>query len=232
MDVLTGHWLRSDTLEVTTMKMLRLMVLVLGLVALTGGCIADEGNGEFAREVRQLKPFLRVKANGFVDVRIIQGQGQKVEVQGDGNLLDCYETRVKGETLHINVEGWVKPDIRPLVIVRIPTLRAVESSGTGDVEVSNLNVIHLDAETSGTGDITIHGTATSLDAETSGTGDLHAANFACLEVLVRTSGTGDAAVHAAEMVEGSVSGTGNLKVYGNPVIREVKVSGLGNLIYK
>ena len=232
MDVLTGREKRSDTVEETTMKTVRLIVLVLSVITMFNGCIADEGNGRFAREVRQLEPFLRVKADGFIDVRIIQGQDQKVEVQGDENLLGCYETRVKGETLHINVEGWVKPEIRPLVIVRIPSLRAVESHGTGDVEVTDLNIIHLDAEASGTGDITLHGTATSLDAEISGTGDLHAANFACLEVLAHVSGTGDAAVHAAEMVEGSVSGTGNLKVYGNPIIREVKVTGLGNLTYK
>lgn len=77
--------------------------------------------------------------------------------------------------------------------------------------------------------ISLHG---GFDAENSGAGGINAAGFIAKNARLHVSGAGNITVSVTEKVKARISGAGDVRDLGNPPIRDVKVSGAGEINFK
>lgn len=212
------------------------------------------GNGDVAAEARDTGAFDAVAMAGGFKVLIRQGQGHKVELKADRNLLPYLETRVvegaKGRTLQIQPKkGFnIQTSATPQFTIEMPALRAVSVAGSGTVQVEamktgeveaaiagsgDIRFAGLDAErlgmkVSGSGDIVAAGRCGSASVSISGSGDVKAADLVADEVKVSIAGSGDALVHATRALKVSVAGSGDVKYRGSPEISS-SIAGSGSV---
>ncbi len=139
--------------------------------------------------------------------------------------------------------GWVEaegqwPDLREItasgsggISVIGGDAMAVEEihvSGSGDVDVAGVATAFLEASISGSGTVAIDGTADDLDLDVSGSGGVFARELTTVDADVKISGSGDIELTATGLVTGSLSGSGNLTLWGDPEV-DVKTSGSGDV---
>lgn len=212
------------------------------------------GNGDIATEARDTGAFDAVSLTGGFNVVIRQGQGNKVEVKADRNLLTYIETRVvdggKGRTLEIGPKkGFnIATSSNPSLTLEMPALRAVAVAGSGTVKVeamktggvdaaiagsgdirfANLDAERLGMKVSGSGDIVAAGRCASASVSIAGSGDVKAADLVAEDVKVSIAGSGDAQVHATRKLNVSIAGSGDVRYAGSPEISS-SIAGSGKV---
>lgn len=108
----------------------------------------------------------------------------------------------------------------------------VNLSGSGDLDVNGGAAMdRVETRLMGSGRITVVGTARELDASTTGSGHLDAEHLRADDVTVSQAGSGDSAVQARSKVKVSLSGSGDVEVYGNPAERSISRAGSGSVSY-
>lgn len=202
-----------------------------------------------AQQTRTLGDFTGIKAGDAFNINITQSETNSLKVEAPENLQNQVKTEVKDGILTIRTEGNIKSDDDITIVVSIKSLTSLDISGAADVKSENqivsdkLNIqssgagdIHLDVKAgeiktaiSGSGDITLKGSAQLMDATVSGAGDLKAANLETTKIKVKVSGAGDAKVYAVQSLDADVSGGGSIIYKGNPVDRNVNISGAGSV---
>src|SRR5204863_2864964 len=148
------------------------------------------------RETRNVDSFTKISFRMPGKLYLKQGSPQKVEIEGDKDILKETETRVEGSKLVIGKEGkwfdwsWGNDD-KVTVYVTVPNIEALSVSGSGDLigqgtitsgdldlNVSGSGSLKLDieasgdveADVSGSGDIILKGKCKSFDSDVSGSG--------------------------------------------------------------
>lgn len=81
----------------------------------------------------------------------------------------------------------------------------------------------------GSGNITLKGTTNNLSANLAGSGDIHSFNLETNHAVVSVAGSGDIEVVSNETLKARVSGSGDIQYKGNPIEKDSKVSGSGNI---
>ncbi|MBI3347141.1 MAG: DUF2807 domain-containing protein [Burkholderiales bacterium] len=212
------------------------------------------GNGDIATEARDTGAFDAVSLTGGFNVVIRQGQGNKVEVKADRNLLPYIETRVveggKGRTLEIGPKkGFnISTSNNPSLTLEMPALRAVAVAGSGmvkveamktggvdaaiagsgDIRFANLDAERLGMKVSGSGDIVAAGRCASASVAIAGSGDVKAADLVAEDVKVTIAGSGDAQVNATRKLNVSIAGSGDVRYAGSPEISS-SIAGSGKV---
>jgi hypothetical protein len=217
------------------------------------GCTVLEGSGVPAEESRDVHGFAAVANMTQVKVNVVPGDAEEVLVYCDDNIVDSIETRVHGNWLEIRTPNNVifHPDVACGVDVTASTLRALESSGSGDVvaegewpdleDVSSAGSAdmrvtgHLPSlssvASSGSGNITADGVEVGdVHIDTSGSGDIEAFGTANT-VFLDTTGSGDIDAMDLHAVDGDVdsSGSGDIRMFATGHVH-VDLSGSGDVI--
>ena len=102
-------------------------------------------------------------------------------------------------------------------------------SGSGDIQVNGLKAGELEARVTGSGDVTLKGSADRLQAEVTGSGDVHAADLSVKSAQVKVTGSGDVAVRATAELDATIMGSGDVHYYGHPPEVHKHVSGSGDI---
>ena len=106
----------------------------------------------------------------------------------------------------------------------------LDISGSGDMNITELNTAYLDAAISGSGNIRIsRGSATEEKLKISGSGNMNLENIMAARVTT-TSGSGDTKVTAAETLDVTISGSGSVYYNGSPRIN-ASISGSGKVMH-
>lgn len=213
------------------------------------------GSGRAATEKRQLPAFQGVALSGAMDLVVRQGPEQSVELQADDNLLPYLETEVGGSGAEavlqvrwrrgVSVHGAGK--VR--VLVTLPVLTVLTSSGSGDLLVepfetprlairlsgssdarlSQLTAGELQLSISGSGDVVGAGRATTLKIAIAGSGDVQLRDLRADDVAIDIAGSGDASVHADQSLRARIAGSGEVLYSGNAARVDAQVSGSGRV---
>jgi hypothetical protein len=183
------------------------------------------------------------------DVVLMQGNTQKVIVEGQQNIIDNIKREVKNGTWIIANEKQVKNAKMVTIYITLPKLEEVALSGSGaikskgkftglsELEVSvvgsgNINLEYdskaTDLQISGSGEITLAGSTGEFNVNISGSGDVNASNLASTSCHVNISGSGDAAVKVNGELKSNISGSGDVRYAGNANVT-AKVSGSGTV---
>ena len=128
-------------------------------------------------------------------------------VEIDDGMLELGQTKRKrswGNRKSIN--AWVT----------LPALNKLSVSGVADVTADNVKSDSFKLKVSGVADVNIEGECGYIKASISGVSDVDAEKFVCQDGDVNMSGVADLTIHTAESIDASVSGVGDVTVYGNP----------------
>ena len=168
-------------------------------------------------EDRHLSGFNAVSVAGSFDVYITQGSSESVKVDAPSEIIDRIVTEVEGGVLKIYTKNntkfnWNWGDHKKMIIYVAPSLK-LKLTGSGDLN-GKVDVKSLESTISGSGDITVSGHADSSSVSVVGSGDFTGQNLVTTNTTVKVAGSGDARINAADKIEASVVGSGDVHYTG------------------
>lgn len=217
---------------------------------LSGCSFGIDGNGERVDETRETSTFSRVRSNCELDVRITQSSERSVTVSLDSNLTRHVKTHVDDDTLYVDLDENVDDHVSgPHVLITTPELSAAKLDGSGDMSVTfDAPELPLDLYLTGSGDLTFSGTTAALgayldgsgdlrlegqtsdvDMKLDGSGDIRGARLEAQSGNLELDGSGDMTSTITESAQISLSGSGDIDLYGGANIERYHHDGSGDL---
>ncbi len=202
-----------------------------------------------AQESKPLDEFTGISVGDNFTVNISQAESNTIKIEVAEADMAKIKSEIKDNILHISAEGNINQKLPVIITVGAKNLQSInvmgsatvktdnsisgnmlsiKSSGAGDVYVET-TAGNIKADVSGAGDLTIKGSTQELTADVSGAGDLKASHLMADKVKVKVSGAGDAKVNASKSIDADVSGAGSVIYKGNPIDRNVNISGAGSV---
>lgn len=226
--------------------MLALAVLLLAACGI--GLVV--GSGKSVTEEREISGVQGVELSFVGDLRITQGDEEKLVITADDNVLPLITTEVRNGILNIGSKSTVGFQTMTKLQYDL-TVRDLESlklsgagnasmdglqtgdltlavSGAGNLSLQNVDADRIQANMSGLGNMEISGEAARQDVKLSGAGNYSGGDLETGATDVSISGLGSATVWATETLDASISGAGSIEYYGDPQVTK-QVSGLGNV---
>ncbi len=188
-----------------------------------------KGSGDLITEEREVEPFRRIESNGAADIFVTVGEKLSVKVTFDDNLIDLIETKTRGKTLKIGNRENYRSRHGCKIEITVPELERVYLRGSGDILVERLEAEFFEFKLSGSGSLVAEGTTNELEVRLSGSGDIDTRGLIAREAYVSLSGSGEIKIRAEESFDGSLSGSGDIAIYGNPPDFSKSVSGSGSI---
>ncbi len=189
----------------------------------------ERGSGVLESVDLDLDNFTKIKTSGSSDIYITLGEKQEVTITFDDNLIEMMKTRVRGKTLKIGSKSSFRSDYNCRFDITIKSLEEISLSGSGKVFIENMNGDFLEVQISGSGEVYAKGEVEELDIRVSGSGSVDSRELKADDVSVSVSGSGGALVYASNSFDGNVSGSGDIRYFGNPGIVDKSVSGSGSI---
>lgn len=209
------------------------------------------------KETRNVDIFTKIAFRVPGKLYIKQGPTQKVELQGDKDVLSKIETEVNGGRLSIGREErnwgmWDRDDNKITVYITVKDIEGISVSGsgdaisegvlkTGDLELNvsgsgNLEVEvnatgEMEANVSGSGNIDVKGSCQAFESKVSGSGNVKFAATITERADVNVSGSGKImASGTAREIKATISGSGEVRAANLEVEKcEVRISGSGDV---
>lgn len=152
-----------------------------------------------------------------------------VQVTTDDNLLMDIRTEVKNGILRIDPEGSLSPTKGIRVDVTVRSLSSAGVTGSGNITAVGIAADSFRARVTGSGDLTLRGSAQSAEYGVTGSGDLDAENLDAARAKASITGSGDITLKAREAADVKVTGSGDITVVGQPPKLTRNVTGSGDI---
>ncbi|MDB4973434.1 MAG: hypothetical protein JWN48_1775 [Myxococcaceae bacterium] len=229
---------------------MRALSFAISCTLVLSGCWVVEGNGTRTDELRAGAGFSAVENDSSLEVLVERGDAFSIVVSIDDNALDHVQTEIHGNTLRISTDDLLRSLVPgPHVRVTLPHLLEAKASGSGrldvlsfeetapiDLRVSDSGELHFDgrapqlsAKVTGSGELTLQGSADRLDAEVDGSGDLDARQVVVSSARLEAHGSGDLSATVNGPIDVTLSGSGDIDVFGAAVVAHSNVHGSGDL---
>lgn len=214
-------------------------------------CNSISGNGNVSDEKRPLSNINTVKTSGSIDVVINSGNDYSLTVENDENLIPFVVTEVNGGELNIHYKnGYSVMNDHAKVIVTVPTLDRIITSGSGDVTTNGtiksnneiemntsgsgdikatVNAPSIKVTGSGSGDIELSGMTKNFDCGISGSGDIKCSDLKSENAVIHVAGSSNVHVFASVSLKVNVTGSGDVYYSGNPASPEIHIAGSGTV---
>lgn len=214
-------------------------------------CDSISGNGKVRDEKRDISNINTVKTSGSIDVEINSGDNYSLTVENDENLIPYIVTEVNNGVLDIHYKnGYSIMNDHAKVIVTVPTLDKIITSGSGDIStngvIKSANEIEMNTSGSGnikaeidapsvkvsgsgSGDIELSGRTKDFNCRISGSGDIKCSNLKSENADIHVSGSSDVHVFASVSLKVNVAGSGDVYYSGNPANPEIHIAGSGTV---
>ena len=212
------------------------------------------GNGDLISEIRNTRNYNSITCTGAIDFVLVPGAAGNIEIEGESNLLKHVITEIKNENLIVKIKKnkilSSSPGMALKVIIPYNNrLDKIALAGSGDLWnngkliTSNLDVslagsgdislyvytTNINVSLAGSGDITLKGATNNLSAKLAGSGDIHSFNLQTNHAVASVAGSGNIEIVSNESLKARVSGSGDIQYQGNPIKKDSKVSGSGNI---
>jgi hypothetical protein len=188
---------------------------------------------QLVSETRSVPDFHAVDLAGVIDVYVTVGQQASVVLSGEPDAIDKVTTKVKDGVLVVATRRDLPKHTQHLkATVTVPDVTLLSLSGVGDLKVTGIANHSLTVNLSGVGSLKVAGTTGSLRVDTSGTGDVSAKDLAAKASTVVSSGVGDTKVSASESIDATLSGVGDINIYGHPQQVRKSRSGVGDIRFR
>ena len=191
---------------------------------------AVTGSGTQRTESRVVRGFSTIELTGSGNVIIEQNGTESLSIEAEDNLLADLTSDVSNGTLRLgtNEGATLHPTLPVTYRVTVEDLTGLQLSGSGSVTAAGITTPAISIDISGSGDVTVDGTADSQTVTVSGSGDYIAVDLISRNSSAEISGSGDVAVTALDVLDAEISGSGNATYTGNPQVTQ-NISGSGEL---
>ncbi len=241
------------------MNKLNWIFLLLATVFVAGGCYFDDdddgfldcesGEGSIVTQELNLNDFNSLELNIDAEVRLTQGNPQRVVVEGQRNIIDLLEIDVRNDNWDIEFDRCVRRSEDLKIFITIPDIKTLQVggsglifgentfvgddlilriSGSGDIDLA-VDVEDIDSRISGSGKVRLEGITEDFEFKISGSGDYRTFDLESKRGEVDISGSGDAEVRVEDLLDVDISGSGDVKYKGRPILN-VNISGSGRVI--
>ncbi len=208
-----------------------LMTALVALLLVTG-CILNlgsngvKGSGVVKTESRSVTGFSSIDFKSEGKVMVQQTGKESLTIIAEDNLLPLLETRVANHILYLGTVNNV--DINPTkpieFMMEVKSLESFNMTGVGSIEAKGIQGKRLAITLIGVGNMTIEGSADSLDLRLDGIGSYHGDHFQTKKATVNSDGIGGAVLNVSDQLNATVSGMGSVEYIGSP---KVQKSGRG-----
>ncbi len=226
------------------------IIAIFILVMSASGCTGT-GSGNVIKEPRNVSGFKEISLSGDMNLFIKQGSTESLVIEAEDNVVSNIKTEVSDDVLTINYGGFFASPIptKPVnIYITVKDLNAVDISGNGKAEATNINTNNLNIAINGAGNANLNNiTADKLEISISGSGNVKASGkvvdqniniSGSGEYLAETlesnsagvviNGSGEATVYAIEQLDIEIKGSGKVSYMGNPTVKQ-NISGSGEV---
>jgi len=217
------------------MKKTILKLTTILLLFIFSSCSDDDdvnvtGSGNIITEERNIDSFNEVNSPSSINVTILFGNDQNIEVSADDNIINFVETTVINDILIVDLKSGNYNNITVNVTLTIPNLTALTNSGSGNMTSAGFtDLTNLEIQNSGSGSIELSGSSTAIDILNSGSGEVKAFNFIVDNCELDNSGSGNSEVFCNDTLSGMLSGSGDVLYRGTPNLT-IADTGSGSIV--
>ncbi len=230
----------------------RITLIALMLTAITAGTAVAQR--DLPAEERKVEKFRSINVAVPGEVYLMQGEEQKVIIEGSGRVVENLVTEVKNGRLSIRMPSrWryrrsdelyvyiTMTELEGITLSGSATIyaegpvktgrMAVTISGSGRVELEELDANELDVTVSGSGRLTIGGGRKLEKSKIviSGSGRIEARNLPVENADALITGSGRCNIHVLSDLNVRISGSGRVIYTGNPLI-DARITGSGRVV--
>jgi hypothetical protein len=165
------------------------------------------------------KPFTSITSATKLQFDITLPELSGVSISGSG---DAYVDAFKGANFAgmVSGSGGIKADLDYSAV-------SLSCSGSGGFDAT-VKAQRLDLRCTGSGDAFLKGSADKAEVAISGSGALGARSFAVADARIIISGSGKAEIKATKSLDATVSGSGDIRYWGNPSVTQ-RTNGSGRI---
>lgn len=205
------------------------------------------------KQEKEIKDFNGIATEGPLEVTVTLGNTESISFEGDEEAISELKTEVKNNTLtirpKINWTIWTKKyqNKKVKVFISAKSIKRLVMSGSGGITVNgrikepDLSVVvsgsgrirteadinSLNAVISGSGTVSVSGTARDASIVMSGSGVFNK-GLAVDKLSSVISGSGNIDIKAEKHIDAVISGSGSIRYSGNPTVQQ-RVSGSGRI---
>ncbi|WP_176767686.1 head GIN domain-containing protein [Daejeonella rubra] len=210
-------------------------------------CISGSGNQ--VTENRNIDPFTKIETSGSMKVVLRQDSLSSLRIVADDNIQKEIQTKVKGNTLLIDMDGSFC-DSGPITIyLGSRTFDGIDASGAVEIisdgklnvqdfaidlqgsskVILDLNAANLMTSSSGSSEIILKGQAGSHELDLSGSSEIEALDLIVGKYRINTSGASHSRINVLNELDISSRGASKVEYRGKPVKITNDESGASSL---
>ena len=202
-----------------------------------------KGNKNLTKETREIHGYEGITVKGSFD---------EILIKGEENIIPWVQTKIDDKHLVLNFDDDKKVIEHSRLVIYIPVQNVkslklkgsgdiinkgslkqskfkISLQGSGDIELKNLIIDKTDISLKGSGNIKLSGVSEILEIDLKGSGDILAENFVTDIANVEIEGSGDVNIYAKETFSGTIKGSGDIIVKGNPDQVSQSIKGTGEI---
>lgn len=210
------------------------------------------GAGIKAQETKtfDVDEFNKIDIGGIFEVYVTQSDQHALKIEANAKSMEKITTEVKNNTLYLGIKKKGMKNFKtPVAYINVKKLNGINAHGAVELETENtietenfkldisgaadgdikIKTKKLETSLAGAANLDMEGEAESHTIEVSGAGSLDATELKTKKTDIEVSGAANAEIHASEEVNGNISGMGNIEIKGNPKVRNITTSGLGEV---
>jgi Putative auto-transporter adhesin, head GIN domain len=226
-------------------KIFSLIVLVSSFSAVIGQKTINDADAE----IREAKNFHGISVSSAFDVYLSQSNDEAVAVSAsDAGTRSRIKVEVRDGILYVglekgkwnlsnkNLKAYISfknldklsvsgsCDVYVDGIIKADDLK-ISLSGSSDIRQAKLDVKKLDVDLSGSSDMKVSGIAANLTIDVSGSSQFKGDNLVTDFCKANASGSSDISITVTKELSARTSGSSDVLVKGEGVIRDIKTSG-------
>ncbi|MFK7947663.1 MAG: head GIN domain-containing protein [Saprospiraceae bacterium] len=236
--------------------MKKLIVLLLLTTSILSSCEnftqkeEKEGSGNVITQQSEAGSFDAINVSDGLNVYVIMGEKENIEVQADDNLMEYIKTEVNSGTLSIYVDDNVNLDMDNVKInVTAVELSQINASAGSDVVLQNtikselfscdvssaadvkllIETENLSVNASSSGEVNIQGKADEVSLNASSAGEIDGEQLKAINCKAQASSGGNVDANVSGDLTAYASSGGKINYSGNPTIKEIETSSGGSV---
>ena len=223
------------TLLVAVLALATMACELSGILVENNVVSGERGSGNVVEETRPISGVTGVDLATIGNVIIEIGEKESLRIEAEDNLMKYFETDMRGETLKISTNPStvnLRPTKPVYFFLTVNDLERVSISGSGDIQVPDLESSQFNVDIGGSGDINMGDLlADRLEINIGGSGDVSTGRVIVPSLRVKINGSGDITLMElkADDLSLNVNGSGNLRINdGNVGEQDIDINGSGN----
>jgi len=224
-----------------------------GVLAVLGVLTVTVGSGVVVTETQSVLGVQDIHLKGQGQIILRQGETESLTIEAEDNVMNFIETEVSRDRLTLRFKTGPFRTVVPRKGVKyfltLSDPREVVISGSGSLDVNDIDVDDFTARVNGSADASIQniradrlvsdingsgkflvtGRVSEQRIEISGSGNYRAEELTSEVARVRISGSGKTEINVREELDVRISGSGEVLYRGSPRVTQ-QISGSGNIV--